>query len=181
MLFRSITGSINSALSYDSVSSELTNNDSQANESQYPQAPATWASRIRANLQVPNHFKQHQMTPSTAPTALGNEDLISDLESSKAEVDDSKRKIISMEAEKAKENLEIAQQQKELKFQAAQQKFEYECRMAAQKEELEETLAEQRKQIEEKAAQDRIAMEESLAQRIAQAHQKVAGFTCSIS
>jgi hypothetical protein len=166
-----MTDSINTALSYDSVSSDLTNNDSHASESNYPKAPSTWASRIRANLQVPTQFKQHPLPPSTATTVPIQDDLISDLASSKAEVDELKRKILIMEAEKETEKLEKAQQQKEMQFQAAKQKFDYERRMMEQKKELDERLAEQKKQIEEKAAQDRIDMEESLAQRIAQAIQ----------
>ena len=45
-----MTDSINTALSYESVLSELTNNDSQASESKYPRAPTTWATSGNPDL-----------------------------------------------------------------------------------------------------------------------------------
>ena len=98
-----MTDSVNTAMSYGSDLSDLTHLESSSQEQHkegnaFPQAPAGWAARIRESLQIKE--VGYSTSDTTTPTTSGNEELISDLASSRAEVDDLKQKMAQLEMDK---------------------------------------------------------------------------------
>jgi hypothetical protein len=130
-----MTESANTAMSYDSVSLDLTNNgESQASDPSQtglPKASSSWAARIRGSmLQTPNPPKV-----TVSPSIAVNDELISDLVSSRAEVDELKQKMSQIVKDKENAKIEYEQQRKEMKFEAAKQKFEYAQQIEMQRKE----------------------------------------------
>ena len=147
-----MSSSINTAMSYTRELSDLTNTTSHTGPSasnsianQLPRASPNWAARIQeaiekkspANVSIPSHS---QMDPS----------LISDLASSRAEVDDLRRQLSTLECDNARQ----AQQQKaEMERAAEQQRQDFAIQLANQRAQLEQHALIQRREMEEKVNQ----------------------------
>ena len=164
--------SVNTALSYTSNLSELTHITYDVEQSQIsevnslPQAPQTWATKIKSS---PNAQESQRNIQETIVDAT----FISDLKSSRAEAEEMRHKLATLEQEKESFKTELARQaehhKKELDLQKEAQKLEIQRQADQQKRDFDKQLMEQRKELELHAQQQRQALEERLSQQIAQA------------
>jgi hypothetical protein len=164
-----MTESANTAMSYDSVSSDLTNNgESQASASSHtglPKASSSWAARIRGSMLQSSNPAKVIISPSN----VVNDELISDLASSRAEVDELKHQMSQIVKDKEVEKKAYEQQRKEMQLEAAKRKFEYSKHIELQRKELETKLAEQKEEMKAQARSEREELEQSLNEKIAAA------------
>jgi hypothetical protein len=163
-----MTDSANTAMSYDSVASDLTNNDdSQVSKLSYtglPTASTSWAARIRGSLHQQN--TPNQPTATIPPGIVVNDELISDLASSRAEVDELKQQMTQIVKDKELAKQEYEQQRKEMQLEVAKQKFEYIKQIDQQRKEMEQKLKDQKAELQTQAKQDRDELERTLQEKI---------------
>jgi hypothetical protein len=86
----------------------------------------SWAERVKGLAFSPKTAAENNPRTSTPSAITIDEELVSDLASSRAEVDDLRRKVQILEEDKEKH-------QKDMAVQAAQQKREMELQAAEQK------------------------------------------------
>lgn len=167
-----MTDSVNTAMSYSSVLSDLTTQDPSVEKhwssQSLPSAPATWASKIRESLQN-NRSGSHSVTETTVPTTVVNDELISDLASSKEEVEELKLTVSNMLKEKEIDKVESERQRKELQKEVDRQKEAMALQAEEQRIAMDRRLEEQRKAFETRAAQERAQLESSIASQVAAA------------
>jgi hypothetical protein len=167
-----MTDSANTAMSYDSVTSDLTHTgDSQASQSSYsglPKASTSWAARIRGsiNQQYPPNSLRDTAPHGVPPGIVVNDEMISDLASSRAEVDELKQQLAQIAKDKDLAKQEYEQQRKEMQLEAAKQKFEYIKQVDAQRKDMEQKLAEQKAELQSQAKNEREALERSINDKI---------------
>ena len=170
--------SVNTAMSYTSDLSDITHNTHVTNQSQasdlrsLPKAPNNWASKLQASIQRHNHPVNH-VQPSNDMCLDAT--YISDLQSSRAELDSMRNQLLAIENEKevmkADMKRQAEQHQRELKIQQKEQQLEMQRQADQQQREFEQRLITQRQQLEQQAQQQRQELEERLSQQIAQALQ----------
>ena len=161
-----MTASINTAMSYSSVASTLTP-DSQMDASHQKRTSTTTKSHVKKAWNNPP--AAITTTPDTTDAGL-----VSELESSKSEVEALKSQMTKMEEEKVAQIQEIerkAEQQKaDFEARAEEQRINLESQVAAQRAEFQHQLEEQRKNLEE---QNRLRQEELEARFQVQINQAV--------
>ena len=171
--------SVNTALSYTSDLSDITNNTEFTKQSQasninsLPKAPNNWASKIRASIKrQDNPFDQIQTNLNDVSI---DATYISDLQSRRAELDSMRNQLAELEKEKAaiKEHMtrQAEQHQRELKLQQKEQQLAIQSQADQQRRDFEHQLLTQRQQLEQQARQQRQELEERLSQQIAKALQ----------
>ena len=114
--------------------------------------------------------------PSSVTASLSpDEGLLSDLRSSRSEVEELRRQLHSVQASKDQEIADLRLEASKVKHDAdlklAEQKSEMEAKVEQQRMDFERQMLEQRHQIEMAARQNQIALEEKLQTQIAQALQ----------
>ncbi|KAI2495318.1 hypothetical protein MHU86_19217 [Fragilaria crotonensis] len=174
-----LSASVNTAMSYDSAVPDWTfanTTDESETTSQTNQSKQlSWAERVKgSNLNTKPFSENNSTTPTSAAITIDDE-LLSDLASSRAEVDDLRRKVDRLEEDKEKHRkdmeIQAAQQKRENELNAAEQKMEFERQAEIQRRNLETKLEDQRKQMEQQAAAKQQEFEQNMAQQIAQALQ----------
>jgi hypothetical protein len=180
-----LSASVNSAMSYASVLSDWTftdkssppddNSTGTANSKSPPTVP-TWSDRVQGLSTKQNSVANTTPTVTTPSQITIDEELISDLASSRAEVDDLRRKVHNLEEDKAKQQKDMEvrakQQKRELELHAAEQKLEFEKQAEAQRKELERKMEDQRKQLEAQSAEKQAELEAKFDRQITQALQQ---------
>ena len=137
------SSSVNTAMSYDSVTSDITNDfskDTTATNTD-DKTEKSWAQRVQDGPKDPAKSSPKDAPKSVTPNMVEGS-LVSDLASSRAEVDDLKAKLSRMQVEQETER-------KELAAKAEHQKRETDLQVKAQKFELEKKVEEQRRVFQE--------------------------------
>jgi hypothetical protein len=170
------SSSVNTAMSYDSVTSDVTNDFSKdtTETNTDDKTETSWAQRVKGGPKVPANS-----TPKDAPKVVNpnlvNGSLVSDLASSRAEVDDLKNQLARMQADQEAERKEQAAKaehtKREPKIQADAQKLELDKTVEAQRRSFQEQLEEQRRDLEKKAEEQKREMEKSTQEQIMKAIQ----------
>jgi hypothetical protein len=173
------SASVNTAMSYSSALSDWTfteKSDDDSTGNATPAAPS-WADRVQGFSSSSSKKSADRTNPTvTTPSQITtDEELISDLASSRAEVEDLRRKVQNLEDDKAKHHRDMEvraeQQKREIELNVAEQKLEFEKQAETQRRELEGKLEDQRKEMEEQSAAKQADLEAKLDRQIAQALQ----------
>ena len=170
-----MSSSINTAMSYTSDLSDLTNTTSHTGPSasnsinnQLPLASPNWATRIRESIE-----KRSPANVSILSYSQVDPSLISDLASSRVEVDALRLQLSTLERDNARQKQALQQQadqhKRDMTLQAQQQKAEMESAAKQQRQEFAAQLANQRVQLEQQALTQRREMEEQVNQQFAEA------------
>jgi hypothetical protein len=175
-----MSSSINTAMSYMST---ISDNDAEFekptviemkdNPRVTEAGQKTWAQRTRGNQA---HENPQSSTPTTTQGTMNDKDYLSDLASSRAEVEELKKEISAFE-ESLERQADYQKRETELKL--AQQSLEFERQAEVQRRELEQNhrasterqLAEQRHEFERQAAHQRAEMERQIARQVEDAIQ----------
>ena len=171
--------SVNTALSYSSTLSDLTQHTNSTKQSQatdtskLPSASNTWASKVSNPTQRPIPPVDKINTNFNGMSIDAT--YISDLQSSRAEVDNMRNQLSAIEKEKEAMKLEMARQadqyKRELEIQQKEQQLEMQRQVDQQRREFEQQLSDQKQQLEQQSRQQRQELEERLSQQIANALQ----------
>jgi DNA polymerase III alpha subunit (gram-positive type) len=172
------SASVNTAMSYDTLTSDITNNFSQNTTDQVSTEgrETTYADKVRAK---PKNQKGTRPESTDQPKSVHpniDASLISDLASSRAKLEELEIQVASMALAKDKERqeltLNVEQQKQEMEFQAASQKLEMERQADEQRRAFRQQFDDQRRELESKAAQQKRELEATLqAQQINKAIQ----------
>ena len=170
------SSSVNTAMSYDSVTSDITNDFSKntTETTTDDKTEKSWAQRVKGSSK-----DSAKATTKDAPTVVNPNmvegSLVSDLASSRAEVDDLKNKLARMQADQEAERKEQAAKaerfKRETRIQADAQKLELDKTVEAQRRNFQEQIEEQRRELEKKAEEQRREMEVSMQEQILKAIQ----------
>jgi hypothetical protein len=173
------SASVNTAMSYDTLTSDITNDFSQNTTDQATTTAegqdTTYADKVKGipTTQKSTPLETIDQPISVQPTIEAS--LISDLASSRAELEALKTKMSRLELAKAKESQELAQkveQQKQaMELQAAAQKFEMEKQAEEQRRAFQQQLDDQRRELESKSFQQKRELEATLKAQINKAIQ----------
>ena len=169
--------SVNTAMSYDSVSSDITNDLSQKtsdiNES-VDQSHTSWAGKVK-NGSNHNQASTTAATPKTVQQTMTTASLVSDLVSSRAEVDELKVQLAKIqaqqEAESQEKKLQEEHRKKEAELQAAAHKLEMDKQAEAQRIIFQQQMEDQRRELERRAELQKRELEQTMQDQIARAIQ----------
>ena len=168
--------SVNTAMSYDSVSSDITNDFSQKtnDESKGDQSNTSWAAKVKSGSQ-PNQASTAADAPKAVHQTTTTASLVSDLASSRAEVDDLKVQLAKIQAQQESERKEKQIQdnnrKKEAELQAEAHKLEMDKQVEEQRRLFQQKMDDQRREMEQKAEQQKRELEQAMQEQIARAIQ----------
>jgi hypothetical protein len=169
--------SVNTAMSYDSVSSDITNDFSlkTVDTSKVDQSSnASWAGKVKAGSQ-PNQASSKAEAPQTVQQTTSTASLVSDLASSRAEVDELKVQLAKIqaqqEAESQEKKVQEAHRKKEAELQATAHKLEMDKQAEEQRRLFQQQMDDQRRELEQKAEIQRRELEQTMQEQIARAIQ----------
>jgi flagellar biosynthesis GTPase FlhF len=171
------SSSVNTAMTYDSVSSDITNefskNTSVTNTDE--KTEKTWSQRVKDGPKDPAKSTTIKDAPKSVNPNVIEGSLVSDLASSRAEVDDLKTQLSRMQDEQETERkyraAKAEHQKREAELQAKAQKFELEKQAEEQRREFQEKMDEQRRELEKQSELQRRELEKSMQDQIAKAIQ----------
>jgi hypothetical protein len=170
--------SVNTAMSYDSVSSDITTDLSQktsdTNTGVDQSTTTSWAGKVKSGAQ-PNQAVNTAENPSAVQQTTTTASLVSDLASSRAEVDDLKVQLAKIQAQQEAESKEKKVQEehrkKEAELQAAAHQLAMEKQAEEQRKVFQQQLEDQKRDMEQKAEQQKRDLERIMQDQIAKAIQ----------
>ena len=168
--------SVNTAMSYDSVSSDITNDFSQqtTEASKGDQSNSTWAEKVKSGPQ-PTQVSTAAEAPKLIQQTTTTASLVSDLASSRAEVDDLKVQLAKIQAQQESERKEKQIQEenrkKEAELQAAAHQMALDKQSEEQRRRFQQQMDDQKRDLEQKAEQQKRELEQTMQDQIAKAIQ----------
>ena len=168
--------SVNTAMSYDSVSPDITNDLSQTTNATNKdnQSITSWAEKVKSGSQ-PNQASTTAETPKTVQHTTVTASLVSELASSRAEVDNLKVQLVKIQAQQEAESKEKKVQEehrkKEADLQATAHKLEMDKQAEKQRRLFQQQMEDQRRDLEQKADQQKRELEQTMQDQIARAIQ----------